>query len=410
MGVAGLEIGITDLSPSVGEDGIVCSRNDICTGDGTVDGATPAVIVLRAEECLVDGTTDEGLGGDFVTVEHVVDGVRLALEPELIVSFDVVHDAIHGGLAGAVDESIGYGEDFGAYNGASFGLNLAGEEMVPSGESTVDCIRVRTHVGRVELAATLVLEARYGDRAEPTLIFISERLVGIGVRVTKVCAPGIQQVLQGSIECLPAKEIVGCTGVAKEVEDEIQRDTDRFPNDVAFVVLGYVEPRRRDNNYIHPVEQLVKVCDLSTEMSSVRKWQVKGIEMYLVLWRGLHKNLTPQVDHLRIGIDSSLELCDRFGMGGPGSETRRAAIDEILDEALVNRTIGWVPSTVARQSCLLRLRHCSVSGQEDVSECARSTVREQRTRCICSRDVVVGDTRLVVSVDAERTVPFLYRE
>ncbi len=355
MGVAGLEIGITDLSSSVGEDGIVGSRDDLCTGDGTVDGATPAVIVLWAEECLVDGTTDEGLS-DIVAVEHVVDGVSLTLKPELVVIFDVGLDAIHGGLAGTVNESFVVGE----VDGANSGLNLAGEEMIPRGEATVDCIRIRTHVGRVEIAATIGLETLQSDRAEPTLFFVGERLVGVGA--CEVQAPGVQQVLHGSIEGRFAKEIVGCTGVTKEVEDEIHRDTDRFPNDVAFVVLGDVELRRRDNNYIHVVEQLVKACDLSIEMSAVRRRQIAGTETYLVLWRGLQENLIPQADHLRIGIDSSLELRDRFGMGGPGPVSSRAALSEMLDEALVNGWIGWEPSTVACQSCFPWLpRHCPVS-------------------------------------------------
>lgn len=95
---------------------------------------------------------------------------------------------------------------------------------------------------------------------------------------------------------------------------QIQQDTDGLPNIFAFIIFGFLELQQHDNVLICYVEQVVKIFNLCVEMSTVSSQQVAGIETYLVFWRGLPENLAPQVNHLKIGFDSSLKLCDRFGM------------------------------------------------------------------------------------------------
>jgi hypothetical protein len=57
------------------------------------------MVVGGAEERLISGSTDEVLrkaAAKGVAVEHVIEGVLLALESELIMQLDVALDAEHG--------------------------------------------------------------------------------------------------------------------------------------------------------------------------------------------------------------------------------------------------------------------------------------------------------------------------
>src|SRR5659263_190805 len=63
-------------------------------------GAVPAVVVEGAEECLVDRSADE-LVYRLVVREHVLERVRLALQPELVLLLSVEADPVRRGLARA---------------------------------------------------------------------------------------------------------------------------------------------------------------------------------------------------------------------------------------------------------------------------------------------------------------------
>lgn len=114
----------------------------------------PAMVVVGAEERLIDGPTGEVVCGSFITIEHVVERVLLGLEPKLIVGFDITVEAKYRGLACADDiVLVPFGND-----GAGVILELASEEIVPGLVSTIDLARLWTDVCRVEVAATLVLQ------------------------------------------------------------------------------------------------------------------------------------------------------------------------------------------------------------------------------------------------------------
>jgi len=85
------------------------------------------MVFQGAEECLVNRSALETMGHLVVSVEHVVQGIFLGLEPELIMPFDFAGNAVDGRFAGTVDE----GFILGVMDGANTILELSGEEVVP---------------------------------------------------------------------------------------------------------------------------------------------------------------------------------------------------------------------------------------------------------------------------------------
>ena len=70
--------------------------------DGSTDGTVPAVVAEGAQECLADGATEKLLA-DRIVREHVPEGVRLPLDPEVVDSLDVVGELERRRLAGVDD-------------------------------------------------------------------------------------------------------------------------------------------------------------------------------------------------------------------------------------------------------------------------------------------------------------------
>ncbi len=77
-------------------------------------------------------------------------GVRLGLEPELVVQLDVRLDVIHGRFAGIVDKELVLRFE----DGACGRLDLTTEERVPRLVAPVRGVGVRNNVGDIEFSAT----------------------------------------------------------------------------------------------------------------------------------------------------------------------------------------------------------------------------------------------------------------
>jgi len=128
-----------------GRLGVVSTRDQDGLHDLAIDGTVPAVIVGGAEESLINGPADE-LGGEGVIVEHMVERVRLSLQPKTVQRFHVVGDAVDGRFAGAVDDAIVVGK----CDRAHARTEESGEEVVPRGESMIRSVWV-ADVGLVEI-------------------------------------------------------------------------------------------------------------------------------------------------------------------------------------------------------------------------------------------------------------------
>lgn len=92
--------------------------------DDSRNGCVPAVVGEGGEEGLVDRATSKVLGQGVVG-EHVEDGVRLGLDPELIAQMHVVGYIVDFRLAGVGDHGVVVGRG----NRACLVVDLASEEV-----------------------------------------------------------------------------------------------------------------------------------------------------------------------------------------------------------------------------------------------------------------------------------------
>ncbi len=159
-------------------------------------GAAPAVVVLRAEERLVDGAADKRINVTVVCAdaEHVVEGVGLRFEPELVVRLDAVRNTVDGGFACAVDERL----VIGGLDGTSRALDFASEENVPRSVTAVHGVGVWGDVGCVKFTAAVCFEACKAKLPEPAVNFIGQGVVRVVGR--EVNAPSVQNVLERNVE------------------------------------------------------------------------------------------------------------------------------------------------------------------------------------------------------------------
>src|SRR5579859_2803894 len=95
------------------------------------------MVVGRAQEGLIDGPADE-LTDRIVIGQHVLERIRLALDPEAILALDVRADAIRRGLTGADDHLVVVRRG----HRTLAVLEAPGEEVVPRGKAPVLVLRV----------------------------------------------------------------------------------------------------------------------------------------------------------------------------------------------------------------------------------------------------------------------------
>jgi len=83
---------------------VICAFHFVDLLDRAGDGTVPSMVILWAEECLVDRTVDKFI--DKQTVEHVPQRIRLRLEPKLVTFLHVCADGKWSGFTGADDYTI----------------------------------------------------------------------------------------------------------------------------------------------------------------------------------------------------------------------------------------------------------------------------------------------------------------
>lgn len=71
-----------------------------------LNGGMPAMEVRGTEICLENCSAVELLCPLVVSVEHVVQGAFLGLEPELVMHLDIAGNVVDGRFASAVDEGF----------------------------------------------------------------------------------------------------------------------------------------------------------------------------------------------------------------------------------------------------------------------------------------------------------------
>lgn len=154
------------------------------------------MLVHGAEEYLLHSTTDEFCDHVVPPVENLVQGVPLALEPELVVRVYLAFDAIYCRLACTVQKELLQAE----IGGTSILVELPREKSVPGFESSVVGVGIGDDVCLFKSQwEDLVLELATRSLAEPTFLSAVEDSVGILVGVTKVLAPSVESFLRAAL-------------------------------------------------------------------------------------------------------------------------------------------------------------------------------------------------------------------
>ena len=138
----------------------IATGHVVCADDAAADGGVPPVIAERGEVRLVDGTAAEARG-EWIVVDHVEQGVRLALEPEAVLQLDAGGEAPWGRLARVNNNSSGrfalvrVVPAVKSVNGPDARLEFAGEKMIPRREAEAVSVRWVRGIGRARRKSSL---------------------------------------------------------------------------------------------------------------------------------------------------------------------------------------------------------------------------------------------------------------